>query len=234
MNARLRAGIRLLGRPDLDQDEKKRLVARESLGFIEDGMRLGVGTGSTVDFLIEELARHAHRLSAVVSSSQRSTEKLGRLGIAVSPLTEVGEIDLYIDGADEATKQLHLIKGGGGALTREKVLAGASRKFVCIVDESKLVGMLGRFPLPIEVVPMAHTFVARQLFKAGGQPALREDCITDNGNYIIDVHRLAILNPREVETRLNQIPGVVTVGIFANRAADVLLIGDSNGVRTMR
>jgi ribose 5-phosphate isomerase A len=151
----------------------------------------------------------------------------------VSRLNAVGDLDLYIDGADEATKHMHLIKGGGGALTREKVLAGAARKFVCIIDESKLVGMLGSFPLPIEVLPMAQAFVARKLVKMRGQPIWRENFVTDNGNHILDVHNLSIANPLEMETRINQIPGVVSVGIFSHRAADVLLIADDTGVRTM-
>jgi ribose 5-phosphate isomerase A len=217
----------------MNQSEKKRQVALAALGYLRDGIALGVGTGSTVDFLIDALADHAHRLDTVVSSSQRSTRRLEEAGLRVSELARVGDLDLYIDGADEATKHLHLIKGGGGALTREKVLAAAARRFVCIVDDSKLVGMLGRFPLPVEVVPMARSYVARQLVKAGGQPIWRDGFVTDNGNDILDVHNLTITNPVEMETRLNQIPGIVTVGLFARRPADVLLVAGPGGVRTI-
>ena len=217
----------------LNQDAKKQRVAVAALSYITDGIVLGVGTGSTVDFFIEALPEYADRSLSVVSSSDRSTSRLKRLGIEVSELAEVGNIDLYVDGADEATKHLHLLKGGGGALTREKILAGASRKFVCIIDDSKLVGMLGQFPLPLEVIPMARSFVARQLIKAGGQPVWRQDFVTDNGNQIIDVHNLSITNPLEMETRLNQIPGVVSVGIFGHRPADVLLIGTEDGLREL-
>lgn len=217
----------------MTQDEQKRRAAIAALDYIEDGITLGVGTGSTVDFFIDALPEHAHRLAAVVSSSERSTARLEGLGIEVKPFAEIDRIDLYVDGADEATKHLHLLKGGGGALTREKVLAGAARRFVCIVDSSKLVATLGRFPLPIEVVPMARSFVARQMIKAGGEPVWRKDFVTDNGNVILDVHHLKIANPLEMETRFNQIPGIVTVGIFAHRGADVLLIGEKDGVRTI-
>jgi ribose 5-phosphate isomerase A len=216
----------------LSQDGK-RSAALAALAYINDGIVLGVGTGSTVEFFIDALPAHAARFTAVVSSSERSTRRLESLGIPVTELGDVAEIDLYVDGADEATKHLHLIKGGGGALTREKVLAGAARRFVCIVDESKLVATLGRFPLPIEVIPMARAFVARQMIKAGGQPIWRQDFVTDNGNEIIDVHDLKIANPLEVETRFNQIPGVVTVGLFAHRGADVLLVGGSGGVKVL-
>jgi ribose 5-phosphate isomerase A len=215
------------------QDEQKRRAAVAALAHIKDGITLGVGTGSTVDLFIDALPAHAHRLTSVVSSSNRSTQRLERLGMHVVSLSDVGDLDLYVDGADEATEHLHLIKGGGGALTREKVLAGAARRFVCIVDASKLVRRLGGFPLPVEVVPMARSFVARQLVKAGGQPIWRQDFVTDNGNEILDVHNLRITNPVEMETRLNQIPGVVTVGIFAHRGADVLLVGDDSGVRAL-
>jgi ribose 5-phosphate isomerase A len=217
----------------LKQDEQKRRAAVAALAYIKDGITLGVGTGSTVDIFIDELPAHARRLTSVVSSSNRSTQRLESLGIEVVPLSAVGDIDLYVDGADEATKHLHLIKGGGGALTREKVLAGASRRFVCVVDSSKLVGTLGAFPLPVEVIPMARSFVARQMIKAGGQPIWRQDFVTDNGNEILDVHNLRIANPLEMETRFNQVPGVVTVGLFAHRAADVLLVGDESGVRVL-
>lgn len=217
----------------MSQDTKKRRAAVKALSYLKDGIALGVGTGSTVDFFIDALAEHKHRFSAVVSSSERSTERLRDRGIEVLELSATGDLDLYVDGADEATKHLHLIKGGGGALTREKVLAGASRKFVCIVDDSKLVGRLGAFPLPVEVIPMARSYVARQLIKAGGQPIWRENFVTDNGNAILDVHNLHINNPVELETAINQIPGVVTVGIFAHRPADVLLVAGDTDVRVL-
>ncbi|MFL2546042.1 MAG: ribose-5-phosphate isomerase RpiA [Candidatus Rariloculaceae bacterium] len=218
----------------MDQDTKKREVARLAVEKIEDGMSLGVGTGSTVNFFIDALADCRKQVTEVVSSSEASTERLQQHGFEVSDLANTGDLDIYVDGADEATKHLHLIKGGGGALTREKVVAGASRKFVCIIDDSKLVASLGRFPLPVEVIPMAQSFVARQLIKAGGQPIWRADFVTDNGNHILDVHNLSIPNPLEVESRLNQIPGVVTVGIFAQRRADVLLVSGDSGVKEMR
>ena len=217
----------------MDQSEKKLNAAKASLEYIRDGMILGVGTGSTVNFLIDLLPPIRNKIEAVVSSSAETQARLEKHGFEVSRLNQVGDVDLYIDGADEATKHLHLIKGGGGALTREKVIAGAARKFVCIIDDSKLVGMLGTFPLPIEVIPMAQAFVARQLLKLRGQPIWRESFVTENGNHILDVHNLTISNPLETETRLNQLPGVLTVGIFSHRPADVLLIADDSGVRTM-
>lgn len=218
----------------MSQEENKRRAAAAALPYIKDGMTLGIGTGSTVDLFIELLAPYASKLSAAVSSSERSTRKLADVGIKAVPLSDVGDLDLYVDGADEATKHRHLIKGGGGALTREKIVAAASRRFVCIIDETKLVPTLGRFPLPIEVIPMAQSYVARQMVKAGGQPILREGFVTDNGNHIIDVHNLKIANPVELETRFNQIAGVVTVGIFAHRPADVLLIGGANDVKVIQ
>ena len=217
----------------MDQKEKKLLAAKASLDYITDGVTLGVGTGSTVNELIDLLPSLRERIDAVVSSSRASTALLEELGFEVSPLNAVGDVDVYIDGADEATKHMHLIKGGGGALTREKVLAGAARKFVCIIDDSKQVGMLGGFPLPIEVIPMAQSFVARKMVKMRGQPIWRENFVTDNGNHILDVHNLQITNPMEMETRINQIPGVVTVGIFAHRPADVLIVASDTGVRVM-
>lgn len=218
----------------MDAREKKRKAAKASLEFIEPGMVVGIGTGSTVNELIELLPSISDRIDKVVSSSKASTQLLEEKGFEVATLNEVGPVDIYIDGADEANKRLHLIKGGGGALTREKVLAGAARRFVCIVDETKLVGLLGTFPLPIEVIPMAQAYVARQLVKLRAQPIWREGFVTDNGNHILDVHELNISNPLEMETRLNQIPGILTVGIFAHRSADILLIADDNGVREMR
>jgi len=218
----------------MTQDTNKRHAATAVLSYIKDGMALGVGTGSTVDIFIELLQPLATKLGAIVSSSERSTRRLAEVGIRAAELASTGDLDLYIDGADEATKHRHLIKGGGGALTREKIVAAASRRFICIIDETKLVPTLGKFPVPIEVIPMAQAYVARQMVKAGGQPILREGFVTDNGNHIIDVHNLRIANPLELETRFNQIAGVVTVGIFANRPADVLLIGGASGVKTMQ
>ena len=216
-----------------EQDAKKQRAARAAINQLRDGITLGVGTGSTVNFFIDALADHAGRLDGVVSSSEDSTARLEALGIPVSELADTGDVDLYVDGADEATKHRHLTKGGGGALTREKVLAGASRRFVCIVDDSKLVGVLGEFPLPVEVIPMARSYVSRQFVKAGGQPIWREGFVTDNGNHILDVHDLSMTNPPELEARLNQIPGVVTVGIFAQRPADLLLVAEDNDIRVI-
>ena len=215
--------------------EKKRNAAKASLEFIEPGSVLGVGTGSTVNYMIEMLPGMKDALGPIVSSSRATTRLLEEHGFPVSTLNEVGgAVDVYIDGADEANKRLQLVKGGGGALTREKVTAAAARRFVCIVDDSKLVGMLGSFPLPIEVLPMAQEYVSRILVKLRAQPVWREGFVTDNGNHILDVHNLAIPNPVEMESRLNQVPGVITVGLFANRPADVLLIGGDGGVREMR
>jgi len=218
----------------MHQDDNKRRAATAALPFIKDGVAVGIGTGSTVDILIELLKPLKNKLGPVVSSSERSTRRLAEFGIKTVELSSAGDLDVYIDGADEATKHRHLIKGGGGALTREKIVAAASRRFVCIVDETKLVPTLGKFPVPIEVIPMAQSYVARQMVKAGGQPIWREGFVTDNGNHIIDVHNLKIANPLELETRFNQIAGVVTVGIFANRPADVLLIGGTSGVKTIQ
>ncbi len=214
----------------MDQDQKKLVAAKTSLEYIENGIVLGVGTGSTVNYLIDILPSVRDKIQDVVSSSSATSELLKERGFEVSMLNAVGDVDLYIDGADEATKHRQLIKGGGGALTREKILAGASRQFVCIIDDSKQVGMLGTFPLPIEVIPMAQSFVARKLVKMGAQPVWREKFVTDNGNHILDIHNLPITNPMEVETRINQIPGVVTVGLFAHRPADVLIVGEDSGV----
>ena len=217
----------------MTSDEKKELASLAALERVRGGMTLGVGTGSTVNFFIDALAARAPDLKAVVSSSEASTARMQGHGIRVTELARTGDIDLYVDGADEATRHRHLIKGGGGALTREKIVAAASRRFVCIADDSKLVGVLGRFPLPVEVVPMARSYVARQMFRYGGQPIWREGFVTDNGNEILDVHNLKIIDPPELETELNQIPGVVTVGIFAHRPADELLIAGNDGVRSI-
>ncbi len=218
----------------MDASEKKRSAAKAALEFIEPGTMLGVGTGSTVNFLIEMLPSIRDRIERIVSSSRASTKLLQEQGFEVATLNETGDIDLYIDGADESNKRLQLIKGGGGALTREKVLATSARRFVCIVDDTKLVGMLGSFPLPIEVLPMAQEFVSRRMLKMRGQPIWREDFVTDNGNHILDVHNLQITIPLDMEARINAIPGVVTVGLFADRSADILLVGSDSGVRELR
>ena len=215
----------------MNPDSKKLKVAKSSLDYIEHDCVLGVGTGSTVNFLIDLLPDLINKIQAVVSSSDESTKRLEAHGFEVSNLNNIGNIDLYIDGADEATKNLHLIKGGGGALTREKILAASAKKFVCIVDDSKIVDRLGKFPLPIEVLPMAQSYIAREIVKMKGQPILRENFITDNGNHILDIHNLDITNPIETETIINQIPGVMTVGIFARRPADILLIAEENTIK---
>jgi len=216
----------------MDQDELKKQVAEAAIEYVEAGTVIGVGTGSTANFFIDALAKIKGKIDGTVASSIASAERLKGHGIPVLDLNEVGELSVYVDGADETNDQLHLIKGGGGALTREKIVAGASRKFVCICDESKLVRMLGAFPLPVEVIPMAQSFVARELVKHGGTPELRQGFTTDNGNIILDVKGLEIMEPCTLESTLNNIPGIVTVGIFANRPADVLLLGTANGVET--
>ena len=221
----------------MEASNKKRSAAKAAMEFIEPGMTVGVGTGSTVNFLIEMLPEIRNKINRVVSSSKVSTALLEAHGFNVSTLNEVGYYDIYIDGADESNNRLQLIKGGGGALTREKVLAFAARRFICIIDDTKLVGMLGSFPLPVEVLPMAQAMVALAMSKSTdmrGQPIWREGFITDNGNHILDVHDLQISDPLEMEARINGIPGVVTVGIFAERAADILLIGGDNGVKEIR
>lgn len=218
----------------MDASQKKSNAARAALEFVVPGTVLGVGTGSTVNCLIDMLPEVRDCIDGIVSSSKVSTALLKDRGFEVKTLNETGDIDVYIDGADECNKHLQLIKGGGGALTREKVLAAAARQFVCIVDDTKLVGMLGTFPVPIEVLPMAQELVSRRLLKMRGHPIWREGFITDNGNHILDVEDLQISNPVEMEARINRIPGFVTVGIFANRPADILLIADDSGVREMR
>ena len=217
----------------MKNDELKRAAATAALEELRDGMLLGIGTGSTVNHFIDQLAEHRHRVQAVVSSSEASSSRLRAVGMEPVELSSVNDLDLYVDGADEATKHGHLIKGGGGALTREKIVAAASRRFVCIIDESKLKGVLGAFPLPVEVIPMARAYVSRQMVRAGGRPVWRNDFVTDNGNDIIDVHNLSIMNPVELERRFNQIAGVVTVGLFAQRGADVLLVSSPGGVRRL-
>ena len=217
----------------MNQDLKKQRAAEAALEFVRDGAIVGVGTGSTVNFFIEGLAALRHRIAGAVSSSTASTQRLTAHGIAVLDLNATGELEVYVDGADEATRDLHLIKGGGGALTREKIVAAASRRFVCIVDEQKVVARLGRFPLPVEVIPMARGHVARQIVRLGGDPAWREGVVTDNGNHILDVRGLVIGDPVALEGEINQVAGVVTVGLFARRPADVLLVGTDTGIVTM-
>jgi len=218
----------------MTQDELKQAVAREAVKYVVEDAVVGVGTGSTVNFFIDELAKIKGRIAGAVSSSVASTERLKRHGIAVFDLNGVNELPVYVDGADEATRHLMLIKGGGGALTREKIVAAVAKKFVCIADASKLVDVLGRFPLPVEVIPMARSHVARQLVKLGGRPQLREGCTTDNGNVILDVHGLEIINPVELEGQLNNIVGIVENGLFARRCADVLLLGSAQGVQSLQ
>ncbi len=215
----------------MTKDEIKQAVAKAALEYVQAGTVIGVGTGSTANFFIDALATIKHKIEGAVASSVATATRLKGHGIMVLELNETGDLPLYVDGADEATQHLHLIKGGGGALTREKIVAAASKKFVCIADESKLVGVLGEFPLPIEVIPMARSFVARQLVKLGGTPVLRENFTTDNGNVILDVRGLQILEPAKLEATLNNIPGIVTNGLFAIRPADVLLLGSEKGVR---
>jgi len=209
----------------MTKDEQKRLAGRAALRYVEDGMIVGVGTGSTVAHFIDALAERKHSIEGAVSSSEQSTRQLKSLGIEVLDLNAAGELPLYVDGADECDGDRCLIKGGGAALTREKIVAAASRLFVCIIDAAKRVDVLGRFPLPIEVIPMARSHVARQIVKLGGQPVWRDGVTTDNGNWILDVHGLAIKAPVTLEQALNQIAGVVAVGLFAQRPADIVLIG---------
>ncbi len=213
------------------QNTGKQAAARAALEFVEAGKVLGVGTGSTVNYLIEELARQRVHIAGAVSSSNGSTERLKAAGIPVLDLNDVGEIDTYIDGADETNHRRQLIKGGGAALTREKIIAAASRRFVCIADEGKLVDTLGTFPLPVEVIPMARSYVSRKLGELGGRPVWRANVVTDNGNHILDVHDMRITDPTGLENTINQITGVVTVGLFAARPADLVILGGPGGIR---
>lgn len=217
----------------MSQDAMKKAAAAAALAYVEPGMIVGIGTGSTANHFIDLLASLKDQIDGTVASSIASAKRLQGHGIRVLDLNEAGQLSLYVDGADESNAHLHLIKGGGGALTREKIVAGASDKFICIADESKLVPTLGKFPLPIEVIPMARSLVARELVRLGGKPVLREGFITDNGNIILDIHGLEILNPVDLESRINQIPGVVTNGLFAIRPADVLILGGAAGVQTL-
>jgi len=217
----------------MTQDELKQAVVREAIKHVVEDAVIGVGTGSTANVFIDELAKVKNRIAGAVASSEKSAERLRGHGIRLFDLNGVDELPVYIDGADEVTEHLAMIKGGGGALTREKILAAVAKKFVCIADESKLVPVLGKFPLPVEVIPMARAYVARQMVRLGGQPKLREGFTTDNGNIVLDVWGLSILNPVELETAVNNIPGVVTNGLFARRGADVLLLGTREGVKTI-
>jgi ribose 5-phosphate isomerase A len=217
----------------MTQDEQKHLVAREAIKYVVDGAYIGVGSGSTANYFIDELAKIKHRIKGAVASSVRTADRLKGHGIPVLELTAIDTLPVYIDGADEVTEHGAMIKGGGGALTREKIVAAVAEKFVCIVDQSKLVAVLGNFPLPVEVIPMARSFAAHELVKLGGHPQLRADFITDNGNVILDVEGMRILNPAQLEAKINNIVGVVTAGLFAERGADVILIGTETGVRTL-
>lgn len=220
----------------MTQDELKEAVAKAAFEYVEskldDDMIIGIGTGSTANFFIAELGKIKHKLAGTVASSDESARRLKELGIPVYDLNSVDGIAIYVDGADETNKHLQLIKGGGAALTREKIIAAVADEFVCIADESKMVKLLGKFPLPVEVIPMSRSHVARQIVKLGGDPVYREGCVTDNGNHILDIYNLEILNPRELEQQLNQITGVVTNGLFAERGADRLILGTSSGVKT--
>ena len=216
----------------MSQDQKKRAVAQAAIQHVPEGCVIGVGTGSTANYFVDELANIKDKIDGAVASSEATAQRLRGYGIEVVDLNSVDEIPVYVDGADEITEHLHMVKGGGGALTREKIVAAVAKKFVCIADESKFVRILGKFPLPVEIIPMAGGYVAREIIRLGGQPVLRNGFITDNGNAILDVHGLQILNPVELETELNQITGVVTNGLFARRGADMLLLGTHSGVRT--
>lgn len=218
----------------MSQNEMKKAAAEAALDYIKAGDMVGVGTGSTVNFFIDALATIKHKIEGAVSSSEASTERLKSHGIPVFDLNDVDELSVYVDGADEVTKHMAMIKGGGGALTREKIVAAVAKKFVCIVDDSKLVDVMGKFPLPIEVIPMARSYVAREIVKIGGQPVYREGFITDNGNQILDVHNLTIIDPPKLETDLNQIVGVVTNGLFAHRGANVVVMGTPEGVKIIK
>ena len=218
----------------MTQDEMKRKAAEAALEYIVPGSVVGVGTGSTVNHFIDLLAGMKYDIEGAVSSSEASTERLKGHGIPVHDLNTISQLPVYVDGADESNHYLELIKGGGGALTREKIIAAMADKFVCIADESKLVDILGTFPLPVEVIPMARSFIARQMVKLGGRPVWREGFVTDNGNWILDVHDLQIMEPIKMENEINKLPGVVTVGLFANRPADVLILGTPEGARTVK
>jgi ribose 5-phosphate isomerase A len=216
----------------MDQNEMKQAVAKAALKYVEIDTIIGVGTGSTANFFIDELATIKHQIKGAVASSEATADRLKSHGIEVFDLNMVNEMSVYIDGADETNKHMHLIKGGGGALTREKIVAAVADKFICIIDETKEVAVLGKFPLPVEVIPMARSYVAREIVKLGGEPVLREGFTTDNGNVILDIHSMDIMEPVKFENQLNSIVGVVTNGLFAARPADVLLVGTPTGVVT--
>jgi ribose 5-phosphate isomerase A len=218
----------------MSTDRRKQLAAEAALDFIQDDMIVGVGTGSTVNYFIDGLAARKLRIKGAVSSSDASSARLKKHGFDVMDLNTTGDLSVYVDGADETDEHLRLIKGGGGALTREKIVAAASDRFICIVDDTKLVSVLGKFPLPVEVIPMARSYVARQLVRLGGQPVLRAGFTSDNGNPILDVHHLTITDPVQLESEINQITGVVCVGLFARRPADVLIIGSDSGTKTIK
>ncbi|MCP9267619.1 ribose-5-phosphate isomerase RpiA [Xenorhabdus sp. XENO-1] len=217
----------------MTQDELKKAVGWAALEYVKPGTIVGVGTGSTASHFIDALGTIKNQIEGAVSSSEASTEKLKSLGIPIFDCNEVDSLDIYVDGADEINGHMHMIKGGGAALTREKIIAAVAKKFICVIDESKQVDVLGKFPLPVEVIPMARSYVARELVKLGGTPVYRQNVVTDNGNVILDVHNLAILDPVALENKINGIAGVVTVGLFANRGADVVLVGTADGVKTI-
>jgi ribose 5-phosphate isomerase A len=217
----------------MTQDQKKQAAAQAAIKYVKNDTIVGVGTGSTVNYFIDALADVKHNIQGAVSSSEESTKRLKALGIEVFDLNSVDKFDIYVDGADEITKHKHMIKGGGAALTREKIVAAVAETFICIIDDTKQVPMLGQFPLPVEVIPMARSYVAREIVKLGGDPAYRQGVITDNGNVILDIHNLNILNPVDLEKQLNALVGVVTNGLFADRGADIVLIGNNDGVETI-
>lgn len=221
----------------MDQNESKKAVAKAAADYVkamlDERTVIGVGTGSTANYFIDYLGEFRHDINCTVASSQETARRLKALGIPVIDLNAAPEVTVYVDGADEANKYLQLIKGGGGALTREKIIAAVAREFICIADASKLVDVLGQFPLPVEVIPMARSHVGREIVKLGGDPVYREGFVTDNGNVIIDIHNMSIVDPRDIETKLNQITGVVTNGLFATRAADKLILGAKEGPRTL-
>lgn len=218
----------------MNQDEMKQAVAKAALEYVPADSIIGVGTGSTANFFIDELATIKHKIKGTVASSEATAQRLKGHGIEVFDLNSVSELSIYIDGADETNKHMHLVKGGGGALTREKIVAAVADKFICIIDTTKQVNILGKFPLPVEVIPMARSYVAREIVKLGGEPVLREGFTTDNGNIILDVHGMEIMEPVKLENQLNSLVGVVTNGLFAARPADVLLVGSSEGVETIK
>ena len=217
----------------MTQDELKRQVAEAALKYAQEGI-IGVGSGSTVNFFIDALSTIKHKIEGAVAASEKSAERLKGHGIKVFDLNSVSDLAVYVDGADEVTENLHMIKGGGGALTREKIVAAVARKFVCICDASKLVGVLGKFPLPVEVIPMARSYVGRELVRLGGQPELRQGFTTDNGNIVLDCRNMTLLDPPKIESEINQLAGVVSNGIFARRPADVLLLGSNSGIQTLK